>query len=284
MSIRATNNTIVGTPCFEVQRRLSRLGCDGEAIETKEFGTVRVGSTVTYTNVPGTNKMAWLTVSSVGPGAAWMAGKYRLDRWLKAGDVIGFDASQYVDVSRDGAQLMLLPVDAALCRFNPSDEMPVPLGVYFMSVPDEAAARRFAMGKKLQATGFVLTNDARAGEIRITDNPNSKVRYSVERVVGVGGGGMTLGQGGQQALGDTRAYCTVTADGKVVRIRTREPVEIVPEPEAVGMVAVFGNAMSVSVNVHGARVSFTNWDRVRILATDDTDTPELGQSLESTGT
>lgn len=278
MTLRATNNTIIGRPCFEVQRRLSRFGCDGETIETKEFGTVKVGSTVTYENKPGQNKMAWCSVLSVGPGAAWMKDRYRLDRILRPGDVIGFDASQFTNWQDDGENLMMLPVDAALCRFNPGSELPEPLGIYIMTVPDEDATRRFVLGKRGQAAGFILTNDTAKGEIRITDNVHSKVRYSAERVVAVGGGGMSIGEGGQQALGDTRAYTTVSADGGIKRIRTREPIEVIPEPSAVGMVAVFSNTMSVDCYVNGVRCRFTNWDRVKGLAEDEPVT------LRSTGT
>lgn len=284
--IRATNNSIICRPNYEVQRRMSRFGCDGETIETKEFGAVKVGSTVTYTNKPGENKMAWGSVLSVGPGAAWMKDRYRLDRILRPGDVIGFDASQYVNWQDDGENLMMLPVDAALCRFNPGSELPEPLGVYIMTVPDEDATRRFVLGKRGQDAGFVLTNDTKKGEIRITDNAHSKVRYSAERVVAVGGGGMSIGEGGQQAIGDTRAYTTVSVDGGVKRIRVREPIEIVPDPAAVGMVAVFLNTMSVDTPINGVRVRFTNFDRVKCLAEDDSSrsTAVLLEQLASTGT
>jgi hypothetical protein len=245
---------------------MSSLASAGETIETKEFGTVKVGSTVTYTNRPGENRFAWGTVRDVGPGAAWMKDRYRLDRILRAGDVIGFDQSQYVDWHDNDERLMILPVDAALCRLNPGDAAPTPLGVYFMSVPDDDATRRFTLGKKAMAAGFILTNDRAKGEITVTDNPNSKVRYSAERVVAVGGGGMSIGDAGQQALGDTRAYCTTTADGKIVRVRVKSPIEVIPDPYAVGKLAVFGNTMSVDAWVNGTRFKFTNWDRVRALA------------------
>jgi len=286
MTLRATNNSIIGTPNYEVQSRMSHLACDGEEILTKQFGTVRVGRIVQYSNVPGQNRMAWITVQSVGPGAAWMKDRYRLDRILKKGDVIGFDASQSVNWNDGGEQLMMLPVDAALCRFNPGDERPQALGVYFMSVPDEDAARRFVLGKRLQESGFILTNDTKRGEIRVADNPHSKIRYSAERIVGVGAGGMTIGEAGQQALGDTRAYTTVSVDGGIKRIRTKEPVEIVPDPSAVGMIGVFINTMSVDCLVQGTPYRFTNWDRVKALASDaaDLETEELASYLASTGT
>lgn len=264
--IRAVNNTILVRPDYSVQRRMSHLASDGETIETKQFGTVKVGRTVTYTNTPGENRMAWGTVESVGPGAAWMQGKYRLDRTLRAGDVIGFDCSQYQNWRDGDSELMVLTVDAALCRFNPDMAAPEALGVYIGTVPDEAAARRFVLGKAGQSAGFVLTNDTAKGEIRISDNPHSKIRFSAERVTSVGGGGMTIGEAGQQALGDTRAYATTSVDGKAVSIRTRVPIEIKPDPEAVGMLAVFNNTMSVDCLVQGVRWRFTNYDRVRCLA------------------
>lgn len=276
MKLKAKNNTILCTPNYEVQKRMSILGCDGEVIETKEFGKVEVGRTVTYENKPGQNRIAWGTVQSVGPGGAWMKDKYRLDRFLREGDVIGFDTSQYVnwnDHDNEGA-LMMLPVDAALCRFNPNDEKPVALGIYFMSTADEEATRRFVLGKKMQDLGFVLTSNQKSGEITITDNPNSKVKYSAERIVSVGGGGMTIGEGGQGALGDTRAYTSISVDGGIKRIRVKEPLEIVPDPEAIGAVAIFINTMSSDCSVKGVRYRFTNWDRVKALAFDG---PELEQ-------
>jgi co-chaperonin GroES (HSP10) len=268
--IRATNNTILGVPNYEVQRRMSHLASAGaEEIHTKQFGVVRVGRTSTYENKPGQNKMAWGSVVSVGPGAAWMNGKYRLDRILKPGDVIGFDTSQYTDWKDGDTRLMMLPVDAALCLFNPGMAAPQALGVYFASVPDEAAARRFVLGKAGQGAGFILTNDTAKGEIRVTDNPHSKVRFSAERVTSVGAGGMSIGDAGQQALGDTRAYTTISVDGGIKKIRVREPIEIIPEPEAVGMMAVFNNTMSVDCLVQGTRYRFSCWDRVRCLAGGD---------------
>lgn len=276
MKLKAKNNTILCTPNYEVQKRMSILGCDGEVIETKEFGKVEVGRTVTYENKPGQNRIAWGTVQSVGPGGAWMHGRYRLDRFLREGDVIGFDTSQYVnwnDHDNEGS-LMMLPVDAALCRFNPSDEKPVALGIYFMSTADEEATRRFVLGKKMKEMGFVLTSNQKSGEITITDNPNSKVKYSAERIVSVGGGGMTIGEGGQGALGDTRAYTSISVDGGIKRIRVKEPLEIVPDPEAIGAVAIFINTMSSDCSVKGVRYRFTNWDRVKALAFDG---PELEQ-------
>src|ERR1044071_3521381 len=231
--LRATNNSIIGAPNYEVQRRMSRWASDGEEIATKEFGTVKFGRTAEYTNRPGENKMAWCTVQSVGPGAAWMKDRSRIDPIIRRGDVIGFDASQYVNWQDGGCNLMMLPVDAALCRFNVTDEVPVPLGVYFTSVEDADAGRRFTLGKASQERGFILTNDRAKGEIRIADNPHSRIRYSAERIVAVGAGGMTIGEAGQQALGDTRAYTTISVDGGIKRIRTKEPVEIVPEPSAV---------------------------------------------------
>lgn len=268
MPLKAKNNSILCTPNYEVQERMSRFASNGGEVHTKEFGTVKIGRTVEYTNVAGQNKMAWGTVESVGPGAAWMKDKYRLDRILSPGDVIGFDTSQYVNWKDDDTELMNLPVDAVLCRFNSSDTVPQAIGIYFLSIPDEEAARRFVLGKKAQELGFVLTNDTKRGEIRISDNPNSKIRYSAERIVNVGGGGMTIGEGGQQALGDTRAYTTVSVDGGIKRIRVKEPIEIIPESDAIGQVAVFINTMSSDCNIHGVRHRFTNWDRVKALAFD----------------
>lgn len=268
MRLKATNNSVICTPCYEVQTRLSQFACLGEEIETKQFGKVKVDNPSSYTNVAGTNRIAWGVVKSVGRGAAWMKDKYRLDVILQEGDVIGFDASQYTNWDEHGSPLMMLPVDAVLCRFNPGQTRPEALGVYIMTVPDEEAARRFVLGKKAQELGFILTNDAKKGEIRISDNPHSKIRYSAERVVSVGGGGMSIGEGGQQALGDTRAYSTLKVDGAIKSIRTKEPVEIVPDPECVGHVAVFINTMSTDCYLHDTRYRFTNYDRVKALAFD----------------
>lgn len=267
--IRAVNNVVLCVPNYEVQKRMSRFASDNEEIDTAQFGKVKIGRTVTYENVAGQNRMAWGTVHSMGRGAAWMKDKYRLDRVLKPGDVIGFDASQYVNWKDSDTELMQLPVDAVLCRFNIDDPEPQAMGIYFTSVPDEEATRRFVLGKKGQESGLILTNDVKKGEIRVSDNPNSKIRFSAERIVNVGAGGMTIGEGGHQALGDTRAYTAISVDGGIKRIRVREPIEIIPEPEAIGMMAVFNNTMSADCNIHGVRYRFTNWDRVKSLASED---------------
>lgn len=268
MPLKAKNNSVLCVPNYEVQERLSRFASNGGEVNTKEFGVVKFGRTVEYTNVAGQNRMAFGTVQSVGRGAAWMKDKYRLDRILREGDVIGFDASQYTNWDEHGSPLMMLPVDAVLCRFNPGQAHPEAIGVYIMTKPDEEAARRFVLGKKTAESGFVLTNDAKKGEIRISDNPHSKIRYSAERVVSVGGGGMSIGEAGQQALGDTRAYMSVSVDGGIKRIRAKEPIEIVPDPECVGHVAVFLNTMSTDCYVNETRFRFTNFDRVKALAFD----------------
>ena len=264
--IRAQNNTILLRPHYKVLNRLTKFASTGEEIDTPQFGRVRVGHTVEYKNaVPG-NNLAWGIVESVGRGASWMKDKYRLDRVLGRGDIIGFDACQFSNVRVDGEDMMLIPVDAALCRFNPDMERPQPLGVYFMSVEAPEAAHRMVYNQKEKS--FVLTANQAAGEFKISDAPGSKVKMTLERIVGVGGGGMSIGDAGPQALGDNRAYTRETVDGKQVNIKCKEPVEVRPDPETVGMLAMFMTTMSVDMRFDEKRYRFSNWDRIRAILTD----------------
>jgi hypothetical protein len=264
--IRAENNTILLRPHYEVLKRLTKFASTGEDIDTPQFGRVRVGHTVEYKNaVPG-NNLAWGEVVSVGRGASWMKDKYRLDRILRAGDIIGFDACQFSTVRVDGEDMMLVPVDAALCRFNPDFAQPQPLGVYFMSVEAPEASHRMVYNQKERS--FVLTANQAAGEFKISDAPGSKVKMTLERIVSVGGGGMSIGDAGPQALGDNRAYTRETIDGKQVSIKCKEPVEIRPDPECAGMLAMFMTTMSVDMRFDEKRYRFSNWDRIRAILTD----------------
>lgn len=273
--IRARNNTIVVEPTYEPKRRLSPLASTGETIDSPLFGKVKVHGSQDYVNTSPGNNIAWGTVLSVGPGAAWMAGKYDMSRDLHVGDVIGFDVQHEVALPHEGRSVFFLPVDAALCRFNPSDPLPVPLGVYILTVEDAEAARRFVFKGKSK---LVMPRNASAGTVKVSDSPWSNVRFTIERVLAVGKGGMSHSEirtevsvheeVREQVRVDGETMGTKVISSKVIEKR-QTPVFILPDPETIGQLAVFLYTMSVDVQIQGVRHRFTNWDRVRAAATDD---------------
>ena len=206
MAVRAVNNTITMRPNYEVLRRLSQFQARDEVIQTKEFGPVKVDSQRSYNNTTPGNNIAWGEVESVGRGAAWMLDKYRMDRVLKRGDIIGFDLSHQVSTRHDGEELFLLQVDKALCLFNPNMPRPEPLGVHILTVEEEGAGKRFAFSSK--ARGYVLPRSIDNGELKMSDSPHSKVKFTVERVLDVGG---------QVILGAERLVCATALAESALR-------------------------------------------------------------------
>lgn len=259
--ITAKNNTILLRPTYEPLQRLSPLYMGGQTIDTKEFGAVKVDGNQGYVNTDPGNHIAWGTVLSVGPGAAWMAGKYRLDRDLAVGDTIGFDVSREVSTKHEGQEVFFLPLDAALCRFNPGQQLPEPLGIYVLTREEEGVGERFTFSEG--ARKFVLPRTQASGTLKVSDAPQSNVKFTIERVVAVGKGGM----GHSEIRTERSVHVEQRLDGKVLSSKVVEkqqtPVWIQPEPEAVGTLALFLFTMSVDVTVQGVRHRFTNWDRVR---------------------
>src|SRR5262245_50802196 len=138
MRIRAKNNTVLVRPVYEPWQRLSPLASIGEEIHTKEFGTVKTHGSQAYVNTKPGNNLAWGEVLDVGTGAAWMrqhwrAGKPTHQDMIRPGDIIGFDQCQEVSLLFQGEDRFFIPCDAALCRFNPADVIPVPLQHYIMT-------------------------------------------------------------------------------------------------------------------------------------------------------
>jgi len=268
VKITAKNNTILVRPVYEPWKRLSPLASTGEEINTAQFGTVKVHGSQDYVNTKPGNHLAWGEVLSVGPGAAWMGGKQ--DLGLRLGDVIGFDQCQEVSLKFQGEETFFIPTDAALCRFNPTDPMPAPLGVHILTREEEGAGHRLTFSGP--ARKFILPNGQAQGAIKVSDSPHSLVKFAVERVVSVGAGGMghseirtersvhleeRILEGGRSAV----------LQSKVIEKHQR-PLWIQPDPEAVGRLALFLFTMSVDVNVNGIRHRLINWDRVRSLVDD----------------
>lgn len=276
--IRATNNTIVIEPNYEVLTRLSDLHFNGGELDTKEFGKVTVGGVHTYNNARMANNIAWGTVQSVGRGAAWMQDRYRLDKVLRPGDVIAFDSRHEVSSPHDGKQIGLIPIDQALCVFNASMDRPKPLGVYMMTVAEPGALARFIYDNPETAARYAMTRDMEKGELKVSDNPHSQVKFTLERVLDVGAGGMAHSEIRTELRRSEEIREEVRVDGatkgvKVLVSRVWEkravPVPIHPDPEAIGLLAAFLPTMSVDLNIKGVRHRFTNWDRIRFLWHDE---------------
>ncbi len=241
--IRAVNNTVIVRPSYEPLRRLSKFAqTEEETIQTKEFGPVKVGNAHHYDNTSPPNSIAWGEVMSVGRGAAWMQNGLRLDKTLRIGDIIGFDQCQQVSLEHESQTLFFLPVNAALCTFNPGEALPRAIGAHILTKEEEGIGERFTL--KAQKHGLALPRILAGGEMRVSDSVTSKVKFAVERVINVGTGGMALSE------------------------KFKEAVPIRPDPESVGLAAIFMLTMHTDVRVHGVRYRLVCWDRVRGLAED----------------
>lgn len=289
MKLRAKNNTLLLEPVYEPWARLSPLASIGEEIDTKEFGKVKTYGSQAYVNTKPGNHLGWGRVQSVGEGAAWMRDRWPHDRpghhaMIREGDVIGFDQCQEVSLLFQGESAFFLPLDAALCRFNAQDPVPVPLQHYILTREEEDAGRRFTFSS--QAQRFHLPRTQASGSLRVSDSPHSQVKFTVERVVSVGTGGMGHDEirtersvhleerlvagapGGDESLRLKQMGISAFVQSKVIEKR-QEPVWIEPDPDAVGRLALFLHTMSVDVNIHGIRHRLTNWQRVRSLVDEE---------------
>ena len=289
MKIRAKNNTVLLKPVYEPWRRLSPLASIGEDIETKEFGTVKTFGSQAYVNTKPGNNLAWGEVLDVGDGAAWMRERWPHNRpghrsLIRKGDIIGFDQCQEVSLLFQGESTFFIPLDAALCRFNPEDAIPVPLFHYILTREEEDAGRRFTFSN--QAQKFHLPRTQASGSIRVSDAPTSQVKFTVERVVAVGSGGMghdeirtersvhleerlvASAPGGDISMRLKAMGVSAFIQSKVIE-KHQTPVWIEPDRESVGHLALFLHTMSIDVNVQGVRHRFTNWQRVRSLVDEE---------------
>ena len=299
MRLRAKNNTILLKPVYEPWARLSPLASIGGDIETKEFGTVRTHGSQAYVNTKPGNHLAWGQVLDVGAGAAWMRagwpkGKPTPRELIADGDIIGFDQCQEVSLKFQGEDVFFIPADAALCRFNDADPIPEPLLHYIMTREEEDAGRRFTFSGAAQK--FHLPRTQASGAIKVSDAPQSQVKFTVERVVAVGTGGMAHDEirtehsmhleerlvagapGGDSSLKMKAMGISAFIQSKVIE-KHQVPVWIEPEVDAVARLALFLFTMSVDVNVQGVRHRFTNWQRVRSLV--DEEPSDVVRALKS---
>ena len=289
MKLRAKNNSLLLRPVYEPWKRLSPLASIGEEIATAEFGTVKVHGSQAYVNTKPGNHLAWGEVLDVGTGAAWMRQHWPPHKpnhrdQIRVGDIIGFDQCQEVSLKFQGEDTFFAPCDAALCRFNAADPIPVPLQHYILTREEDDAGRRFTFSGAAQK--FHLPRTASQGTIKVSDAPTSQVKFAVERVVAVGPGGMghdeirtehsthleerlVAGAPGGDASMRLRAMgISAFIQSKVIEKR-QVPVWIEPDPLAVGHLALFLFTMSVDVTIGGVRHRLSNWQRVRGIVEED---------------
>lgn len=301
MKLRAKNNTILVRPVYEPWKRLSPLASTGETIHTKEFGKVKTHGSQDYVNTKPGNHLGWGEVIDVGTGAAWMReewpeGKPKHSDMIRVGDIIGFDQCQEVSLKFQGEDTYFIPCEAALCRFNPADPLPVPLQHYILTREEEDADRRFTFSSA--AVKFHLPRTQASGSIKVSDGATSQVKFTVERVVAAGSGGMGHDEirtersvhleerlvaglpGGDVSMRLKAMGVSAFIQSKVIEKR-QTPIWIEPEPDCVGRLALFLFTMSVDVTVDGIRHRLTNWQRVRSLV--DEDAGDVVQAMKSRG-
>jgi len=252
--IRALNNTIVCRPRPDIHKRICEYVTNGEVIDSAIFGQVKLDSTLQYTTTAPENNFAFAEVLSIGRGASWMRDRYRLDRIIGPGDIIGFDLCQHSELRHENEIVYFLSLDAALCVFRVGARLPEPLGQYMLTCEEPGIGERFTLGMK-ERPRIILPNTMSRGELKVSDKPTSKVRFSVERVIAVGQGGI--------GIGESKCFTRETVGGKLVEIKDRSANLITPDPSAVGKLALFLPTMSVDLWAYGQRHRFTSWDRVR---------------------
>ncbi len=302
MKLRAKNNTMLIRPVYAPWARLSPLASIGETIQTKEFGAVQTHGSQAYVNTKPGNHIGWGEVLDVGPGAVWMrdnwpAGKPKHTDLIRVGDVIGFDQCQEVSLKFQGEDTFFIPCEAALCRFNDTDAIPVPLQHYILTREEEDAGRRFTFSSA--ASKFHLPRNSASGSIKVSDSPTSQVKFAVERVVSVGSGGMGHEEirtersvhleerlvaglpGGEISLRLKAMGVSAFIQSKVIEKR-QVPVWIEPDRESVGHLALFLHTMSIDVTVQGVRHRLSNWQRVRSLVDEeDSDTRATMDAIDA---
>ena len=269
--IRAVNNTILARPRPDLHALLCKFASSGEEIDSAIFGKVRIDSTVSYDVTSKPNNFALAEVLSIGRGPAWMDPRYRPK--LEPGSIIGFDLAAVSHAHPfEGETLYMMPLDAAVCRFDVGARLPCPIGGWMMTEEDPASLRRFQLRDRKSA--LILPDSVMKAGIKTNDRTWSRVTIAVEKVIGVGTGGYAIADKALDRVIGWKEKSDPVRDamGRVVRTdRWREPVFekertlLIPEPEAVGMVAVFMPVMSIDLYAYGVRHRFSPWDRVREL-------------------
>lgn len=269
--IRAINNTILCRPRPDIHAQLCRFATAGEEIDSAIFGKVRVDNSVSYDVTSQPNNFAFGEVISMGRGPAWMEPRYLPA--ISPGSIIGFDLATVSHAHPfEGEILFMMPIDAALCRFDVGARLPAPLGGWILTEEDPVSLRRFQFRDRKSA--LILPDTVHAKGLKTNDRTWSRVTIAVEKVLAVGTGGYCVtDKAMDRVIGwKEKSAPVMDSQNRVVRHeRWRDPVFekermlVVPEPEAVGLVAAFMPVMSVDLYAYGARHRFSTWDRVREL-------------------
>ncbi len=252
--IRAVNNTILARPRPDIHAQLCRFASAGEEIDSAIFGKVRVDNTVSYEVTSKHNNFAFGEVLSMGNGPSWMAPEY-LPR-ISPGAIIGFDLAQVSHAFPfEGQTLYLLPLDAALCRFDVGAQLPAPLGGYVMTEEDPISLRRLAMRDR--KSELILPETTMQKGLKTNDRTWSRVTIAAEKVLDVGTGGY--------AIVEKNLDKPIGHKPSGEPVFERERTLLIPDRESIGKVALFLPTMSVDLFAYGARHRFSTWDRVRTL-------------------
>jgi hypothetical protein len=260
--IRAVNNTIIARPRPDIHAALCKFASSGEEIDSAVFGKVRVDNTISYDVTSKPNCFAFGEVLSIGRGPAWMD-PYYLPA-IGPGSIIGFDLAAVSHAHPfDGETLYMLPIDAALCRFDVGARLPVPLGAWILTEEDPVSIRRFQFRDR--KSPLILPDTIQKQGLKTNDRTWSRVTIAVEKVLDVGTGGYAIADKAMdRVIGWKRKPNPETGAAP-----EREPVfekvrtVILPEREAVGLVAAFMPVMSVDLYLYGTRHRFTTWEIAR---------------------
>lgn len=256
--IRATNNTILARPRPDIHAQLCKFASQGDVIDSAIFGKVRVDNTVSYEVTSKANNFAFGELLSMGQGPSWMDPAY-LPR-VVPGSIIGFDLAQVSHAfpfpSEKGTEtLYLMPMDAALCRFDVGARLPVPLGGYVLTEEDPVSLRRLSMRDR--KSKLILPDTTMSRGLKSNDRTWSRVTIAAEKVLDVGTGGY--------AIIEKNLDKPIGWKPSGEPVFERERTLLHPDREAVGKVALFLPTMSVDLFVYGARHRFSTWDRIRTL-------------------
>lgn len=261
--IRAVNNTILARPRPDIHAQMCRFATQGEEIDTAIFGKVRVDNTVSYDVTSTPNSFAFAEVLSMGRGPAWMDPRYLPA--IGPGSIIGLDLATVSHAHPfEGETLYMLPVDAALCRFDVGGRLPVPLGGWILTEEDPISLRRYQFRDR--KTTLILPDTVEKRGLKTNDRTWSRVTIAVEKVLDVGTGGYcVVDKAMDRVIGWKRKPNPDGTEPVREPVFERERVLVIPEREAIGLVAAFMPTMSVDLYAYGVRHRFSTWDRVREL-------------------
>lgn len=182
-NLRATHDQAIVIPREDIHAELADCAVKGGFIDSAVFGRVKADNPIQYKIPAKRNSFGFVEVISLGEGTPNGQGIDKPE--VKVGDIVGLDMCQVSHVVAHQHQTKwFVPWKTFLCRFDVGGKLPVPLMNWIMSEHDDEAVNRILFKDKL----LVAPRNLKTGGIHTNQNPNSKHRMAVEKVLAVGQG------------------------------------------------------------------------------------------------